>query len=116
VLIALCFINLCYVFLQINKPFLPLPSGAFSFTTGVLITVSSAILVRHIFIHFLQQYMFPYIVDETYCFILLFQGFLTCYKIGSWPLFWGLLSFFGIWSGYSIKVSSFQFHIYIFFP
>ncbi|KAL9303252.1 hypothetical protein ACSQ67_020515 [Phaseolus vulgaris] len=59
---------------KINKPFLPLPSGAFSFTTGVLITVSSAIM-----------------------------GFLTTYMIGSWPLFWGLLSFFVIWSGYSIK-------------
>ncbi|CAJ1968654.1 unnamed protein product [Sphenostylis stenocarpa] len=59
---------------KINKPFLPLPSGAFSFTTGVIVTVSSAIL-----------------------------GFLTSYMIGSWPLFWGLLAFFVIWSGYSIK-------------
>ncbi|XP_014523770.1 glycinol 4-dimethylallyltransferase [Vigna radiata var. radiata] len=59
---------------KINKPFLPLPSGAFSFTTGVVVTVSSAIM-----------------------------GFLASYMIGSWPLFWGLLSFFLIWSGYSIK-------------
>ncbi|QCE04288.1 homogenitisate phytyltransferase [Vigna unguiculata] len=59
---------------KINKPFLPLPSGAFSFTTGVVVTVGSAIM-----------------------------GFLASYMIGSWPLFWGLLSFFIIWSGYSIK-------------
>ncbi|QCE05841.1 homogenitisate phytyltransferase [Vigna unguiculata] len=59
---------------KINKPFLPLPSGAFSFKTGVIVTASSAIL-----------------------------GFFTSYMIGSWPLFWGLLFFFLIWSGYSIK-------------
>ncbi|KAG2403129.1 Glycinol 4-dimethylallyltransferase [Vigna angularis] len=29
---------------KINKPFLPLPSGAFSFKTGVIVTASSAIL------------------------------------------------------------------------
>ncbi|XP_052731177.1 glycinol 4-dimethylallyltransferase-like isoform X1 [Vigna angularis] len=59
---------------KINKPFLPLPSGAFSFKTGVIVTASSAIL-----------------------------GFFTSYLIGSWPLFWGLLFFFLVWSGYSIK-------------
>ncbi|XP_022640657.1 glycinol 4-dimethylallyltransferase [Vigna radiata var. radiata] len=59
---------------KINKPFLPLPSGAFSFKTGVIVTASSAIL-----------------------------GFFTSYLIGSWPLFWGLLSFFLVLSGYSIK-------------
>ncbi|KAK7355439.1 hypothetical protein VNO80_14695 [Phaseolus coccineus] len=58
---------------KINKPFLPLPSGAFSFTTGVIITASSAIL-----------------------------GFFTSYMIGSWPLFWGLLSLTFVWSAYSI--------------
>ncbi|ESW17298.1 hypothetical protein PHAVU_007G227800 [Phaseolus vulgaris] len=59
---------------KINKPFLPLPSGAFSFRTAVIISASSAIL-----------------------------GFLTIYMIGSWPLFWGLLVFSFIWSAYSIN-------------
>ncbi|KAK7355440.1 hypothetical protein VNO80_14696 [Phaseolus coccineus] len=59
---------------KINKPFLPLPSGAFSVRTGVIITASSAIL-----------------------------GFLISYMVGSWPIFWGLLLFSLIWSAYSIN-------------
>ncbi|KAK7392588.1 hypothetical protein VNO78_21031 [Psophocarpus tetragonolobus] len=60
---------------KINKPHLPLPSGQFSLTTGVIITVSSAIL-----------------------------SFWISWMTGSWPLIWSLISFFVLWSGYSINV------------
>ncbi|TKY53071.1 Glycinol 4-dimethylallyltransferase [Spatholobus suberectus] len=59
---------------KINKPYLPLASGQLSFTTGVIISVSSAIL-----------------------------SFWLSWIIGSWPLIWSLVVFFLLWSGYSIN-------------
>ncbi|XP_020205870.1 glycinol 4-dimethylallyltransferase [Cajanus cajan] len=60
---------------KINKPYLPLPSGKLSYTTGVTIVASSAIL-----------------------------SFWLSGIIGSWPLFWSLAICFTLWSGYSINL------------
>ncbi|KAK7411238.1 hypothetical protein VNO78_02671 [Psophocarpus tetragonolobus] len=60
---------------KINKPFLPLASGQLSFTTGVIITVSSLIL--------------------SFGF-----GWIT----GSWPLIWGLVLCCALWTAYSVNV------------
>nr|KYP34846.1 hypothetical protein KK1_044146 [Cajanus cajan] len=58
---------------KINKPYLPLASGEISYKTGVIVVASSLTL--------------------SLCF-----GWI----IGSWPLIWGLLSCFLIWTAYSI--------------
>ncbi|XP_029125820.1 glycinol 4-dimethylallyltransferase isoform X3 [Cajanus cajan] len=60
---------------KINKPYLPLASGEISYKTGVIVVASSLTL--------------------SLCF-----GWI----IGSWPLIWGLLSCFLIWTAYSIDV------------
>ncbi|RDX66218.1 Glycinol 4-dimethylallyltransferase, partial [Mucuna pruriens] len=60
---------------KINKPYLPLASGQLSFTTGVIIVVSSLILS-------------------------IWLG----WNIGSWPLTWSLILIFLLWTAYSINV------------
>ncbi|KAK7411237.1 hypothetical protein VNO78_02670 [Psophocarpus tetragonolobus] len=60
---------------KINKPFLPLASGQLSFTTGVIITMSSLALSLGL-------------------------GWIT----GSWPLIWSLILCCAFWTAYSINV------------
>ncbi|KAG4383789.1 hypothetical protein GLYMA_13G152814v4 [Glycine max] len=60
---------------KINKPYLPLPSGKLSFTNGVFIVVSSAVL-----------------------------SFWLSSIIGSRPLIWSLILCFLPWTGYSVNV------------
>ncbi|KAK7315353.1 hypothetical protein VNO77_33896 [Canavalia gladiata] len=60
---------------KINKPYLPLASGEYSFGTGVIITIS---------------------------FLILSLGF--SWAVGSWPLFWTLFSLVVLTSGYSVNV------------
>jgi len=56
-------IDLCCMFLlQINKPYLPLASGEYSFATGAIIVVSSSILVPYRFIPFFTDIL----QDELY--------------------------------------------------
>ncbi|XP_029125819.1 glycinol 4-dimethylallyltransferase isoform X2 [Cajanus cajan] len=64
---------------KINKPYLPLASGEISYKTGVIVVASSLTL--------------------SLCF-----GWI----IGSWPLIWGLLSCFLIWTAYSIDTFVFK--------
>jgi len=45
----------CCVFFQINKPYLPLASGEYSFGTGVAIVASFSILVPHRFVPFFND-------------------------------------------------------------
>ncbi|CAJ1968659.1 unnamed protein product, partial [Sphenostylis stenocarpa] len=59
---------------KINKPYLPLASGQISFTTGVIMVASSLTL-----------------------------SFGLAWTIGSWPLIWGLVSCFLLWTAYSIN-------------
>ncbi|XP_040862092.1 glycinol 4-dimethylallyltransferase-like [Glycine max] len=68
-----------YVLLQINKPYLPLPSGKLSFTNAVFITVSSAVL-----------------------------SFGLSSIIGSRPLIWSLVLCFLPWTGYSVNTFVFK--------
>ncbi|KAL2323117.1 hypothetical protein Fmac_027496 [Flemingia macrophylla] len=60
---------------KINKPYLPLASGKLSYTTGVTIVATSAIV-----------------------------SFWLSGIIGSWPLFWSLAICSTLWSGYSINL------------
>ncbi|OIW16404.1 hypothetical protein TanjilG_19120 [Lupinus angustifolius] len=61
--------------LQINKPYLPLPSGKLSYTNGVFIVASSLIL-----------------------------GLWFAWMIGSWPLFWTLSGSYVFSAAYSVDV------------
>ncbi|KAK6127072.1 hypothetical protein DH2020_039184 [Rehmannia glutinosa] len=60
---------------KVNKPYLPLASGEYSFTTGVMIVTSFAIL-----------------------------SFWLGWIVGSWPLFWALFISFILGTAYSINV------------
>ncbi|KAI3472430.1 hypothetical protein Pfo_029551 [Paulownia fortunei] len=60
---------------KVNKPYLPLASGEYSFTTGVMIVTSFAIL-----------------------------SFWLGWVVGSWPLFWALFVSFILGTAYSINV------------
>ncbi|XP_061361734.1 homogentisate phytyltransferase 1, chloroplastic [Gastrolobium bilobum] len=60
---------------KINKPYLPLASGEYSFGTGVLIVASFSIL-----------------------------SFWLGWVVGSWPLFWALFVSFALGTAYSINV------------
>lgn len=60
---------------KINKPYLPLASGEYSFRTGVMIVTSSAIL-----------------------------SFWLGWLVGSWPLFWALFLSFVLGTAYSINL------------
>ncbi|TKY50578.1 Glycinol 4-dimethylallyltransferase [Spatholobus suberectus] len=60
---------------KINKPYLPLASGQFSVTTGVIISASFLTL-----------------------------GFWLSWIIGSWPLFWSLVLISSLWTAYSINI------------
>ncbi|XP_019463006.1 PREDICTED: homogentisate phytyltransferase 1, chloroplastic-like [Lupinus angustifolius] len=62
---------------KINKPYLPLASGEYSFQTGVIIVASFSIL-----------------------------SFWLGWIVGSWPLFWALFISFVLGTAYSINVSS----------
>lgn len=72
--------GLCYL-LQINKPYLPLASGEYSFATGAIIVVSSSILVPYRFIPFFTDIL----QDELYwqsrrwlTILFYFTEFLAC--------------------------------------
>nr|ALR81009.1 homogentisate phytyltransferase [Clitoria ternatea] len=60
---------------KINKPYLPLASGEYSFGTGVTIVASFSVL-----------------------------SFWLCWIVGSWPLFWALFVSFVLGTAYSINV------------
>ncbi|TKY72726.1 Naringenin 8-dimethylallyltransferase 2 [Spatholobus suberectus] len=64
---------------KINKPYLPLASGEYSFGTGVVIVASFSIM-----------------------------SFWLAWIVGSWPLFWALFISFVLGTTYSIDVSSFE--------
>ncbi|KAJ0089475.1 hypothetical protein Patl1_14233 [Pistacia atlantica] len=61
--------------LQVNKPYLPLASGEYSFKTGVLIVASFSIM-----------------------------SFWLGWVVGSWPLFWALFISFVLGTAYSINL------------
>ncbi|RDX96280.1 Glycinol 4-dimethylallyltransferase, partial [Mucuna pruriens] len=90
---------------KINKPHLPLASGQLSFTTGVIIVASSVILVSYKLILFYNNIFKINFIDKVegdLLFYSLLQSFWLSWIIGSWPLIWSLVSFFFVWSGYSI--------------
>ncbi|KAK9210399.1 hypothetical protein WN944_002769 [Citrus x changshan-huyou] len=61
--------------LEVNKPYLPLASGEYSFKTGVLIVASFSIM-----------------------------SFWLGWIVGSWPLFWALFTSFVLGTAYSINL------------
>ncbi|KAL6539683.1 hypoxanthine-guanine phosphoribosyltransferase [Orobanche hederae] len=64
---------------KVNKPYLPLASGEYSVTTGVMIVASFAIF-----------------------------SFWLAWVVGSWPLFWALFISFLLGTAYSINVPFFR--------
>uniref|UniRef100_A0A7N0RGK4 Uncharacterized protein n=1 Tax=Kalanchoe fedtschenkoi TaxID=63787 RepID=A0A7N0RGK4_KALFE len=64
-----------FIYLQVNKPYLPLASGEYSNRTGVLIVTSFAIM-----------------------------SFALGWIVGSWPLFWALFISFLLGTAYSINL------------
>ncbi|KAL6508998.1 hypoxanthine-guanine phosphoribosyltransferase [Orobanche gracilis] len=64
---------------KVNKPYLPLASGEYSITTGVVIVASFAIF-----------------------------SFWLAWVVGSWPLFWALFISFLLGTAYSINVPFFR--------
>ncbi|KAF7147687.1 hypothetical protein RHSIM_Rhsim03G0265200 [Rhododendron simsii] len=78
---------------KVNKPYLPLASGEYSVTTGVMIVSSFAILVALHLISGLRKPIFLYL-----------QSFWLGWIVGSWPLFWALFISFVLGTAYSINV------------
>lgn len=102
-----------HVLLQINKPYLPLASGEYSFATGAIIVASFSILVPYRFFPFPVIYFkisHIDIVDRGLLFYSLLQSFWLGWIVGSWPLFWALFVSFVLGTAYSINVSSLELH------
>lgn len=102
-----------HVLLQINKPYLPLASGEYSFATGAIIVASFSILVPYRFIPFSVKFFkmsYTDKVDRGLLFYYLLQSFWLGWIVGSWPLFWALFISFVLGTAYSINVSSLGLH------
>lgn len=106
--------SVLHVLLQINKPYLPLASGEYSFATGVIIVASFSILVLYRFIPFSVIFFklshTDRVVDIGLLFCSLLQSFWLGWIVGSWPLFWALFISFVLGTAYSINVSSLGLH------
>ncbi|XP_025615140.1 naringenin 8-dimethylallyltransferase 2, chloroplastic isoform X2 [Arachis hypogaea] len=82
---------------KINKPYLPLASGDFSFRNGVIIVTSFLLTVRY----HLLIYIYSGILSSTIIFV---QSFGVGWMIGSKPLIWALFGSFFFMSAYSVDL------------